>query len=115
MRLEASSGENWRKNRYVFEALKAAIDVILAQPQLQLEAVLEVPAWIKLGMTNRDDQFREPEGFGSAIALGLWSELLISDKPPRLDHPKNVHYADHFWSMPKWRKDLGLKPREKSS
>ena len=48
------------------------------------------------------ETMREPGGLGVSIALGVTSTHALYDYPA-LDHPRNEHFSDNFYLMPKIR------------
>jgi len=110
--IEQMTGENWREDKFTFEALKSAIDTVLfdlapegsAKPARRIERSLSGQAAL------RGRQALTPESVGASFAHGLLMQMEAMEKPP-LNHPKNERYADEFYLMPDLRRDLGYKRR----
>jgi hypothetical protein len=107
--VEAFTGASWREDAFTFLALKSAIEVVLSQlrpaPPATLPVRIEQMAELE---SPHSEQLRSPGGVGSAVGLGLWGQVEITDEPP-MDHAGNTAYAGEFYAMPQIRRDLGLK------
>jgi hypothetical protein len=109
----AMTGENWRKDAFSFEAVKSAIEFALSL--LSPTGAVKVPPAVEHRalrlQSHHGDQLRDPDGIGTAVAAGFWEQLLVIEEPP-FPLPKNEHYADDYYLLPRLRKNLDLKPRE---
>jgi hypothetical protein len=114
---ELMTGKRWREDRFTFEAFKSAVNILL--DRLAYDGDLQLPERCALSANETDrhspgfgEQMRRPDGVGAAIALGLWSQIEMSDTPPPR---KGVHLANQFYALPKVRRDLGLKSNKEQS
>ena len=115
-RIEYSTRKSWCQDAFTARAVRVATDIIIAE--LIPDGPVEVPDSIErtaqsIGRfsSSHAEHSRTAEGLGSSIALGLLSDLRLHDFPPR-DHPKNHHYSDNFYLMPRIRESLGLSKKD---
>jgi hypothetical protein len=73
-------GGNWREDRYIFEALRTALGIILSE--LAPEGDPAVPEVVQHGiktLNERDlhfqDDWTDPEAAGASIGFGFWQQL----------------------------------------
>jgi hypothetical protein len=126
-RIAGTTGEDWRKDAFSFEALKAAIEFVFSQ--LQPDGEIKIPAAIKQFATgpksdqseqmssatgshhwqkSRSEQMSRPDGVGLMVGWGFWDQLLLSKEEPLAR--KHEYYADEFYVLPRVRRNLNLKP-----
>jgi hypothetical protein len=117
--IEGSTGRRWRDDAFTGQAARAAINILMEHLVLVPDGALEIPEEVERSaqatariLPDRLEFYRHPEGVASAVALGLLSQLEAHEEPPPLNHPKDEHYSDAYYLMPRLRKDLGFKSKK---
>ena len=113
--VEVLTGKRWREDRFTFEALKSAVNILL--DRLAAEGDVQLPERCAASANASDvhspglgEQMRRPDGVGSAAALGLWSQLELLNTPRTNGRLGSVRRR--LLVLPKVRRDLGLKSRK---
>jgi hypothetical protein len=112
-RLERATGASWRRDRYTFDALVAAIGMML--DRMTPAGAVAVPQPIRETAErfgSAGDQLNDPAGAAAMVALSLLNQMMTAELPPA-DHPENVHYAEGYYLLPKIRQALNLNGDEK--
>jgi hypothetical protein len=117
--VELLTGKRWRDDRFTYEAFKSAVSILL--DRCAADGDLQLPERCAVSASEADrhspgwgEQMRRPEGVGAAAALGLWSQLELSEDLP-LHGPAHVRFAEGFYVLPDVRRDLGLKSKKEQS
>lgn len=91
-------GQNWRTNRYVFEAFKVAFNTVMDALAPEGDA-----------SETKHVMFESPQEFGETVAKGILLDL----QTDTLDVGVKVRagIAEHWFTLPKAGKALGIKQR----
>jgi hypothetical protein len=117
--VELMTGERWREDRFTFEALKSAVNILL--DRLAADGDVRLPERCSVSANASDvhspglgEQMRRPDGVGAALALGLWSQIELLETPPT-SRADGRHYAESYYVLPQVRRDLGLKSKKEQN
>jgi hypothetical protein len=114
--IELSTQKRWHEDRFTADAVRAALDTVVTQLASQTDPQIP-PALEKMAKDLEDrspdhgelaDSYRKPAKLGVAFALGITTTHMLYNYPP-VDRPRNEHYGDGFFLMPKIREILGSK------
>ena len=94
----------WRNDRFLFEALRAAIGRTL---DLLSEYVPAGP--VKAPKSLAPLSASGPTGLGNFFGNGVWNIIKTAERPPN----DSLKYHDARWALPRIRDDLGI-PRGES-
>ena len=109
--IERETGESWRRDKFTFEEVKAAIDTFLFA--FAPGGAMKVPPRIEHSArhqaASRRGQALRSGDIGASYARGLLMQMETMDIPEEKPSRTN-YYADEFYRMPQLRRDLEFKP-----
>jgi hypothetical protein len=118
--IEVQTGKRWHEDRYTADNVRSAIETLImhfaskerAQAPQELQRRMKDMEGRSPLLDGVAEAYLKPGQLGVSMALGMIETHALYDYPA-LDHPRNEHFSDNFYLMPKIREILAPKKGNK--